>query len=118
MRTIFTFILIPYFSFSFGQQIKFNKEIVDTIYIESNVSAYQFDDKGTTKGETETLIIAYNKVKTQYVIVDYFQDKYKITYKPDSVYVKTKKHKKEIGKTIKISTIKSLLSHFPKMTIL
>ncbi len=94
---------------SFGQQLKFNGELVDTIYIKAHRSVYQFDDKGTTMGKTQILSIAFNPSVNVYQLNQYYQDEYSRTYKPDTIRLKTKILLNKAEKSISNKDIENLL---------
>ncbi len=98
----------------FGQQLQFNGQLVDTVLISSHASAYQFDDKGTTKGKANIISIIYNTNQKKYVIDQFYQDKYKRTIHPDTLQLKTKVFKTKIGREMHSGKIKSLLNSFDK----
>lgn len=95
---------------AFGQQLRFNSELVDTILIRSHISVYQFDDNGTTKGKADIISITFDQNKNQYVIDQFYRDEYKRTIRPDTIQLETKSYKSEIGKSINAIEIKALMN--------
>lgn len=110
MKNTLTLILIILSYSVFGQQLQFNGQLVDTIFIKSHRSVYQFDDKGTTKGKADIISFTYDSNQNQYVIDQFYRDEYKRTFKPDIIKLKTKIYKSEIGKEIDVDKIESLLT--------
>jgi hypothetical protein len=112
MKILTTLLLTFYISVSFGQQLKFNNEYVDSVFIKSHISSYQFDDKGTTKGHAEKLIIAFNKKQNQYLMTEYIQDQYNRTIEPDTIELKTKinKVKTELIENINLTQLLTAVS--------
>jgi hypothetical protein len=94
----------------FGQQLEFNSELVDTIFIKSHISVYQFDDNGTTKGKADIISMNYERSKNQYVINRFYREEYEHTFKPDTIKLETKVFKSKIGQSINSSKIKALLN--------
>ncbi len=93
----------------FGQSLFFNDEIVDSIIISSYNGAFQFDEKGTTKGKEETLAITYSKTKNCFLISNHQLKTSLNTFKPPKEVHKTKKINKDVGSTIEKSLLSSLL---------
>lgn len=110
MKNTLTLILTLFVYSVFGQQLQFNGQLVDTIFIKSHRSIYQFDNKGTTKGEADIISLIFDSENKQYVIDQFCRDKYKGTFRPDTIKLKTKVYKSEIGKEIDVAKIKSLLT--------
>ena len=110
MKNTLTIILFILSYSVFGQQLQFNGQLVDTIFIKSHRSVYQFDDKGTTKGKADIISFVYDSNQNQYVIDQFYRDEYKRTFKPDTIKLETKVYKSEIGKAIEIDRIESLLT--------
>lgn len=94
----------------FGQQLLFHGQLVDTIFIKSHRSVYQFDDNGTTKGKADIISMSFDHDKNQYVIDRFYRDEYKRTFRPDTIKLETKVFKSEIGKEINFERIESLLT--------
>lgn len=109
MKTTLTFLLITWSCSLFAQQLQFNEQLVDTVIIKSHRSVYQFDDKGTTKGEADIISITFDRDGKQYVIDRFYRDEYKRTIDPDTLKLQTKVYQSEIGKTVDLEHIKSLL---------
>lgn len=110
MKNTLTLIL-TILSFSvFGQQLQLHGQLVDTIFIKSHRSVYQFDDNGTTKGKADIISITFDHDKNQYVIDRFYRDEYKRTFRPDTIKLETKVFKSEIGKEINFDKIESLLT--------
>ena len=104
-------LILSFLSFSaFGQQLRFNGQLVDTILIKSHRSVYLFDDKGTTNGEADIISFTYDSNQNQYIIDQFYKDEYKRTFNPDTINLHTKIYKSEIGKKIDLVKIKSLLT--------
>lgn len=74
----------------FGQQILYDTELVDSIIISSHLSAYQFDEEGTTKGKEDILNIAYSTEDSSYIIQSYCRNTFQGTIKPNNHEIKTK----------------------------
>lgn len=72
----------------FGQ-IDFRGNAIDTILIKSHRSAYQFDEKGTTLGESDNLIVAFSNSSNGYEVIDYYKDTYTSTIHPDTLIIRT-----------------------------
>jgi len=103
-------LILTFLSLSvFGQQLQFNGQLVDTIVIKSHKSVYQFDVNGTTKGKADVISLAFNCNQNYYIIDWFYRDKYKRTFRPDSIKIDTKIYKSEIGKEISNEKIESLL---------
>lgn len=94
----------------FGQQLQFNGQLVDTIFIKSHWSVYQFDNNGTTKGKADVISFTYNSNQNQYIIDQFYRDEYKRTFQPDTIKLMTKVYKSEIGKEIDFNKIEPLLT--------
>jgi len=94
---------------SIGQQLEFNDELVDTIFIKSHRSVYQFDDKGTTKGKANILSIVFNPSLNTYLVNQYYQDEYARTCKPDTIQLKNKNLINKIEKKISNNDLENLL---------
>ena len=73
------------------------------------MSAYQFDDNGTTIGQTEELIITYSE-KKHYTVADHIREKYTVTLEPNTLKFKPRSVKKTVGQPISDSLLLSLLS--------
>ncbi len=93
----------------YGQQIQFCAQPVDTIFVRTLWSAYQFDEHGSTKGESDVIIYAYDSNLKYYKIINYYRDKFLTTSKPEKLKVKSKKYTSEIGKKIASENLKALL---------
>lgn len=95
---------------------------IQSITINSLIGAYQFDDKGTTKGKKDEMKIIFLK-STGYAIDYWKHTEYSVTYKPQShntkeVYLK-KYSQKPISKDKITSLIESLQTYeHPKENIL
>jgi hypothetical protein len=104
-------LILTILSFSvFGQQLQFSGQLVDTIFIKSHRSVYQFDDKGTTKGIADIISFTYDSNQNQYVIDQFYRDEYKRTFEPDTIQLETNVYKSEIGRTIEFDKIELLLA--------
>ena len=110
MKNTLTLILTILSYSVFGQQLQFNGQLVDTIFIKSHRSVYQFDDKGTTKGKADIISFTYNSNQNQYVINQFYRDEYQRTFEPDTITLETKVYKSEIGKAIDFNKIEYLLT--------
>ncbi len=95
---------------SFGQQLKFNGALVDTIIIKSNISVYLFDIKGTTKGKAQTLSFAFSPSKNAYLVNQYSQNKYLSTCVPDITRQRTKNKIYRLKKRISNKDLENLLN--------
>ena len=87
-----------------SQQLTFRGERIDTIRVRSHLSAYQFDDHGTTKGAAEIYSIVYSAEERRYVVDEHYKDKYAGTFKPvgfnnDRQVVKSSIGKPVVGQT-------------------
>ena len=109
MRILFVIIWILLSVTLFGQQLKFNGELVDTIYIVAHKSVYQFDERGTTKGKAQFFSIVFNPSVNAYQINQYYQDKYLWFCKSDEVRLKTKNLLNRVEKKIDNRDIENLL---------
>lgn len=109
MKKTLTLILTILSCTVFGQQLQFNGQLVDTIFIKSHRSAYLFDDKGTTKGKEDIISITFDNDQKQYVIERIYRDEYKRTFQPDTIKLDTKVYKSDINKVTDNDKIKSLL---------
>lgn len=98
----------------FGQQLKFNGELVDTVFIKSHRSVYQFDEKGTTKGDANILSISYNYIENKYLIDKYYQDEYSRTFRPDTISINKKDLLRKVELKINNENLKNLLSSLTK----
>lgn len=94
---------------TFGQQLQFKGQFVDSIFIKSHINAFQFDEKGTTNGRAEIFSIAFDHIKNEYVIDRFYRDEYLRTFRPDTIKIKTKIYKSEMGKKVDFSKIEPLL---------
>jgi len=110
MKNILTIVLTISHISVIGQQLEFNGEPVDTFFIKSHISVYQFDDNGTTKGKADIISITFEQNKNQYVIDRFYRDEYKRTFRPDTIKHKLKVYKSEIGKSLDLKEIKALLT--------
>ncbi len=102
---IFTFLSLSVF----GQQLQFNGQLVDSIFIKSHRSVYQFDDNGTTKGKADVISLTFDSNQNYYIIDRFYRDEYKRTFRPDTINIEAKVYKSEIGKEINNEKIESLL---------
>jgi hypothetical protein len=103
-------LILTFLSLSvFGQQLQFNGKLVDTIFIKSHRSVYQFDDSGTTKGKADVISLTFDSNQNHYIIDRFYRDEYKRTFRPDTIKIETKVYKSEIGKEINNEKIESLL---------
>ncbi|MEZ4927311.1 MAG: hypothetical protein R3A50_13620 [Saprospiraceae bacterium] len=93
-----------------GQQLQFNEQLVDTIFIRSDRNAYQFDDAGTTKGTAEIVSITFDRIENQYIIDQFYRDEYIETIRPDTIKHEAKVHKSKIRKKLDLKRIESLLT--------
>lgn len=109
MKKVLSLIIVILSYSAFGQQLQFDGEMVDSIFIKSHWSVYQFDNKGTTRGEADIIAYVYDKTQNQYVIERFYRDKYKRTFRPDTIKLKTSIFKTEIGKKVDVDKIESLL---------
>jgi hypothetical protein len=82
--------------------------LVDTIFIKSHYSVYQFDNKGTTKGEASIFEIVFNPAENGYLVTQYYEDKYKRTFKPDTINIKKKDLSAKIEKKVKTTDLNFL----------
>ena len=98
--------------FSFAQQIEFKNDLVDTITIKSNRSAYQFDGIGATKGVTETYIIVYNPSTKTYKSHKYFRNEYLMCADTNDDVIKTSNLARKFRNDITNEKIKMLLTAF------
>lgn len=104
-------IILTIFSYSvFGQQLQFNGQLVNTVFIKSHRSVYQFDDKGTTKGKADIISFTFDSNQNKYVIHQFYRDEYKRTFEPDTITLETKVYNSEIGKETDFDKIESLLT--------
>jgi len=110
MKIQLIIILILLSAISFGQQLKFNGELVDTIFIKSHRSVYQFDDKGTTKGKAQIFSITFNPSINGYLVNQYYQDEYSRTCSPDTIHLKTKNLINKIKKNLNNKDLGNLLT--------
>ncbi len=110
MKNTLTLILTILSYSVFGQQLQFNEQLVDTIFIKSHRSVYQFDEKGTTKGKADIISFTYDINQNQYVIDQFYRDQYERTIRPDTIKLESKVYKSEIDKEIDVDKIKSLLT--------
>ena len=93
MKLLFT-ITFSILCFSvFGQRIKYNDEMVDTIIIKSHNSSFQFDKKGTTKGKADIYKIYYDSLDKKYIKHKYYRDEFQLTFRPKAFKLKTIKRK-------------------------
>lgn len=91
----------------FGQ-IDFRGHAIDTIVIKSHQSTYQFNEKGSTIGESDNLIIAYSKSTNGYELIDYYKDKYTRTSRPDTLNIRTIRFTKNTQQKVPDSTIQRI----------
>jgi hypothetical protein len=110
MKNTLTLILTILSYSVFGQQLQFNGQLVDTIFIKSHRSVYQFDDKGTTKGIADIISFTFDSNQNQYVIHQFYRDEYRRTFEPDTITLETNVYKSEIGKETDFGKIESLLT--------
>lgn len=104
-------LLLIFFSINvFGQQVLFKNELVDTILIRSHRSAFQFDEKGTTKGQAEYLEIVYKKERQEYIIDRYYQDKYNRHIRPDTIKIEKKYYTDSQGKIMANDKLQKLIN--------
>lgn len=97
----------------FSQQVIFKNQSVDTFIVRSMYTAYQFDEKGTTKGESDVIIYAFDSLHQQYKIYKYYKDNFEATNKPEKLQVKTKKielKKEYIIDVVKMNLLLSTLT--------
>lgn len=103
-------LILTFFSLScFGQQLQFNGQLVDRVAIRSNLSAYQFDDNGTTKGKVDFISYTYSSSEKHYLVDEFYRDKYTRSIKADTLNLVTKTYNAKLGKYIDFQKIKSLL---------
>lgn len=81
---------------------------IDTIIIKSHIGAYQFDEKGTTIGKKESLIITYSKTENSFIITDHTKETLEATFKPSSSKKNSVVITSVIGKKIQDSLINVL----------
>ncbi|MEZ4894657.1 MAG: hypothetical protein R2778_16800 [Saprospiraceae bacterium] len=110
MKSALTLILITMSTLALGQQLQFNEQLVDTIFIRSDRNAYQFDDAGTTKGTAEIVSITFDRIENQYIIDQFYRDEYIETIRPDTIKHEAKVHKSKIRKKLDLKRIESLLT--------
>jgi hypothetical protein len=75
---------------SHAQQLTYRGEWVDSLIIASNISAYEFDDKGTTRGRYEEMVVLFSEELNGYVLSKYQRTEYIFTFKPESESSKIK----------------------------
>jgi hypothetical protein len=110
MKIILSVILTILSCTLFGQQLRFNNELVDTIFIQSHESSYQFDDQGATKGKADVISITFDLARNQYVIDQCYRDEYIRTTRPDTIKVDTRNYKVKIGRSINTKEIEALFT--------
>jgi hypothetical protein len=93
----------------FGQQLRFNEQLVDTIFIKSHLSAFQFDNNGTTEGKADIISISYDYNSNRYFIDRCYNDQYKWTISPRTKKLETRIYKSKIGEKVNFDLIESLL---------
>lgn len=93
-----------------AQRLFFHSQPVDTIIIKSEYGVYQFDEKGTTKGELDYFVLAFDPVHQSYFIKQYDRDKFSASMKTQELKIKTKKFQSEIGKKVESEKLKLLLN--------
>ncbi|MEQ1732204.1 MAG: hypothetical protein ABL940_00940 [Bacteroidia bacterium] len=105
---LFTLLFALTFSMrTFGQQLMYKGELVDTVKIISNSSYYHFDTCGTTTGVYDEYIIVFKLDKNIYILKPYQRTKYKFTFEPETSF-RTKKVIKD-GTIVKQNLISDLL---------
>ena len=110
MKNTLTLILTILSYSVFGQQVQFKGQSVDTIFIKSHISVYQFDDNKTSKGKADVISITFDHNDNQYVIDRFYRDEYKRTFRPDTIKLETKVYKSQIGKSVDSTKIEILLT--------
>jgi len=110
MKTLLIFPIILFSFISFGQINKFKNEIVDTIKITSNIGVYMFDNKETSKGNSETLTIVYSNSKKCFFIDSYKKSTYEYSNNPESAIVNSKIIKKNASQMIADTLMVELLN--------
>ena len=109
MKSLFALVLfIPWFSLS--QELSFNGEAVDSIYILSHQSAYQFDEEGTIIGKENGISISFDKKKNNYFIEEYLSQEYVKKIKTKSVELETKNLTKKVKREVDSENINFLLN--------
>lgn len=100
------------YNISYAQQLSFNGELVDSIFIKSHKSVYQFDKKGTTIGNANILSLVFDRKENQYVVNHFYEDKYKRTFNPDTINLKNRdlnrKKVQDIGPIVLSELLKAL----------
>lgn len=90
MKIYLIILSIFLYNVSYAQQLSFKGEFVDTIFIKSHRSVYQFDKKGTTIGNANILSLVFDRTGNQYVVNHYYEDNYKRTFNPDTINLENK----------------------------
>jgi hypothetical protein len=93
-----------------GQQLTYRGGLVDTLKIISNSSYYHFDTCGTTTGIYDEFVLVFSKEKKNYILSPFQRTEYKITFKPDTSFIKEKIIKQ--GVVVDRQLISSLLAQF------
>lgn len=110
MKNVPILVLI-FFSYALiGQQLSFNNELVDTIFIKAHSGSYRSDNRGTTTGEAEIISLIFDTIENHYVIERFYRDKYKRTFRPDTIKIRKKYFKSKVGKSIDSKRIQALLT--------
>lgn len=110
MKRALIFLLIGFSTTVFGQRLQFNNEPVDTLFIRSHISAYQFDDKGTTKGKTDHISFSYNQAQNRYIVDRCFGHTYERSFRPDTLRLKVKTYRSVVGRPLDIAKAEALLT--------
>lgn len=110
MKNLTCIILFITLTNYYSQQVLYKGNKVDSIFIKSDLSVYQFDKKGSAKGKFDVLSIFYYKKKKKYIIDRSNTNSYLRTFKPDTFQIKTRSRKKDIGLIVKNFNIINLLT--------
>lgn len=98
----------------FGQELLFNEKSVDTIEIISHLSAYKFDDEGTTKGKVEIMIITKSEDKKKYQISEYRVEDFSYSSKLDKEEVQKKWRRKYQNRKVDYLKLNKLINSLNK----
>lgn len=112
MRLLITLVSILLTTVVYGQQLKFRGLPVDTIFINGTSGHYHFDNKGTTTGQNDVYIIAFDKIANNYIVANHLKINFKSTYKPATTKRAIKHLNKDRGKVISHPKVDSLLAAF------
>ncbi len=93
---------------SIGQTIQYKGEAIDSIQIHAHSGAFQFDEKGTSKGQVETMTITFSPGENTYVISEHFLEDVESTIKPENLETESKIVKKNLGTIVADSLLVTL----------